>query len=197
MILKNVQQRPSCDYTRRLFQASRSALLVQPKTHRFSYVSQADCVLPKEVKIVEVGPRDGLQNEKKMIIPTHIKLEMIHRLATTGLRTIEATSFVKPSKVPQVWSVSFRDLVETPPSFSVTDVIVWSANQMADCKDLMKGLQRDPLVSYPVLVPTIKYSRTLFLLSSSFPPLILSSLFLYHGGFAWLQLLPRCDRGGS
>ncbi|KAG4953082.1 hypothetical protein JHK87_038676 [Glycine soja] len=57
--------------------------------------------IPKFVKIVEVGPRDGLQNEKN-IVPTSVKIELIHRLASTGLSVIEATSFVSPKWVPQL-----------------------------------------------------------------------------------------------
>lgn len=57
--------------------------------------------IPKFVKIVEVGPRDGLQNEKN-IVPTDVKIELIHRLASTGLSVIEVTSFVSPKWVPQV-----------------------------------------------------------------------------------------------
>lgn len=53
------------------------------------------------VKIVEVGPRDGLQNEKKTI-PLATKIELIEKLANTGLTTIEAGSFVSPKWVPQV-----------------------------------------------------------------------------------------------
>lgn len=54
------------------------------------------------VRIVEVGPRDGLQNEKKAI-PKETKLELIERLAKTGVTTIEAGSFVPAKWVPQVW----------------------------------------------------------------------------------------------
>lgn len=64
--------------------------------------------LPQYVKIVEVGPRDGLQNEKDMV-PTHIKIELIHRLVSAGLSVVEATSFVSPKWVPQVSSVPFSD----------------------------------------------------------------------------------------
>lgn len=79
------------------------------------------------VRIVEVGPRDGLQNEKQSI-PTSIKLELIERLAAAGLRHIEATSFVSPKWVPQ----------------------------MADHADVMRGLRRRPGVSYPVLTPNLQ-----------------------------------------
>ena len=54
-----------------------------------------------EVKIVEVGPRDGLQNISA-IVPTDIKVELIHRLARTGLSVIEVTSFVSPKAIPQL-----------------------------------------------------------------------------------------------
>ena len=57
--------------------------------------------LPKEVKIVEVGPRDGLQNEPEQI-PTELKLAFIARLADSGLREIEATSFIHPKAIPQL-----------------------------------------------------------------------------------------------
>ncbi|XP_022153031.1 hydroxymethylglutaryl-CoA lyase, mitochondrial [Momordica charantia] len=61
--------------------------------------------MPKFVKIVEVGPRDGLQNEKNMV-PTSVKVELIHRLVSSGLTVIEATSFVSPSRVPQLSDAS-------------------------------------------------------------------------------------------
>jgi hydroxymethylglutaryl-CoA lyase len=79
------------------------------------------------VRIVEVGPRDGLQNEKQPV-STDVKLELIARLADAGLRDIEATAFVSPKWVPQ----------------------------MADHADLMRRLPRRPGVSYPVLVPNLK-----------------------------------------
>lgn len=57
--------------------------------------------MPSYVKIVEVGPRDGLQNEKSTV-PTYVKVELIRRLAEAGLPVVEATSFVSPKWVPQV-----------------------------------------------------------------------------------------------
>ena len=83
--------------------------------------------MTERVRIVEVGPRDGLQNEKQSIA-TAIKLELIDRLAAAGLRNIEATSFVSPKWVPQ----------------------------MADHAEVMRGLQRRPGVSYPVLTPNLQ-----------------------------------------
>ncbi|UHQ18515.1 hydroxymethylglutaryl-CoA lyase [Lysobacter sp. KIS68-7] len=76
------------------------------------------------VRIVEVGPRDGLQNEKTLV-PTPAKIELIDRLTATGLSTIEATSFVSPKWVPQ----------------------------LADAADVFAGIHRKPGVRYPVLVP--------------------------------------------
>jgi hydroxymethylglutaryl-CoA lyase len=76
------------------------------------------------IRIVEVGPRDGLQNEKA-IVPTATKIELVDRLSATGLRTIEATSFVSPKWVPQ----------------------------LADAAQVYTGIAKRPGVAYPVLVP--------------------------------------------
>jgi hydroxymethylglutaryl-CoA lyase len=65
-----------------------------------------DGKVPDFVKIVEVGPRDGLQNEKR-IVPTNVKINFINKLSETGLKVIEATSFVSPKWVPQVLSIYF------------------------------------------------------------------------------------------
>jgi hydroxymethylglutaryl-CoA lyase len=82
--------------------------------------------LPRSVKLVEVGPRDGLQNERTTV-PTAIKVELIDRLGKTGLKVIEAGSFVSKKWVPQ----------------------------MADTADVMARIARAPGVSYPVLVPNL------------------------------------------
>ena len=83
----------------------RTVSSVVGSTHR-SFATTPIC-LAEEVRIVEVGPRDGLQNEQKSI-PLHTKLELIRRLATTGVRDIEAGSFVAPKWVPQVWSFNLN-----------------------------------------------------------------------------------------
>jgi len=83
--------------------------------------------LPRNVKLVEVGPRDGLQNEPTPV-PAAVKVELIHRLQDAGLRVIEATAFVSPKWVPQ----------------------------MADAAQVMAGIRRKPGVAYPVLVPNRK-----------------------------------------
>lgn len=84
-------------------------------------------MLPTRVKIVEVGPRDGLQNEKQ-VVPTATKIELIERLAYAGLHAIEATSFVSPKWVPQ----------------------------MGDNAAVMAGIRRHPGVVYPVLTPNLQ-----------------------------------------
>jgi len=84
-------------------------------------------VLPAKVKIVEVGPRDGLQNEPQPVSAA-VKIELIDRLTDAGLPVIEATAFVSPKWVPQ----------------------------MADNAEVMAGIRRKRGVSYPVLVPNRK-----------------------------------------
>jgi hydroxymethylglutaryl-CoA lyase len=83
--------------------------------------------LPDQVRIVEVGPRDGLQNEKGEV-PTEVKLELIERLADAGLSAVEATAFVSPKWIPQ----------------------------MADHTEVLERIRRKPGVSYPVLTPNLK-----------------------------------------
>jgi len=82
---------------------------------------------PAKVRIVEVGPRDGLQNEVQPV-STDVKVALIERLADAGLPVVEATSFVSPKWVPQ----------------------------MADAADVMARIRRKAGVSYPVLVPNMK-----------------------------------------
>lgn len=73
----------------------------------FATVSNQQTSQGNRVKLVEVGPRDGLQNEKKTI-PLATKIELIERLARTGVSAIEAGSFVSPKWVPQVRSEAVR-----------------------------------------------------------------------------------------
>ena len=82
---------------------------------------------PARVKLVDVGPRDGLQNEKTMV-PAAIKIELVHRLQAAGLKEIEVTSFVSPKWVPQ----------------------------MSDALDVMAGIERHADVRYCVLTPNMK-----------------------------------------
>ena len=86
---------------------------------------------PEHVRIVEVGARDGLQNEKT-IVPAAVKIELIDRLSDTGLQSIEATSFVSPKWIPQ----------------------------LADAAEVFAAIRRKPGVRYPVLVPNLQgYER--------------------------------------
>lgn len=82
---------------------------------------------PTRVKLVEVGPRDGLQNEKQPV-PAATKIELVHRLQEAGSKEIEVTSFVSPKWVPQ----------------------------MADNAEVMNGITRLPGVRYSVLVPNMR-----------------------------------------
>ncbi len=83
--------------------------------------------LPAAVRIVEVGPRDGLQNEKGQV-PTEQKIQFIQLLAEAGLPVVEATSFVSPRAIPQ----------------------------LSDASAVMSGLKRLATTAYPVLVPNVK-----------------------------------------
>src|SRR3989440_12927527 len=83
--------------------------------------------VPAFVRIVEVGPRDGLQNEPGEV-PTDVKIQLIERLADAGLPAVEATAFVSPKWVPQ----------------------------MGDHTEVLERIRRRPGVSYPVLTPNLK-----------------------------------------
>ena len=83
--------------------------------------------IPAKVKVVEVGPRDGLQNEAQSV-PAAVKIELVQRLQAAGLTDIEVTSFVSPKWVPQ----------------------------MADNAEVMAGISRKPGVRYSVLTPNLK-----------------------------------------
>ncbi|MBK6652022.1 MAG: hydroxymethylglutaryl-CoA lyase [Betaproteobacteria bacterium] len=83
--------------------------------------------IPKRVKLVEVGPRDGLQNEKQPV-PAAVKIELVHKLQAAGLKEIEVTSYVSPNWVPQ----------------------------MADNAEVMAGILRKPGVRYSVLTPNMQ-----------------------------------------
>jgi len=83
--------------------------------------------IPKRVRLVDVGPRDGLQNEQA-IVPTDVKVTLIDLLSDAGFPAVEATAFVSPKWVPQ----------------------------MADASDVMARIRRKPGVRYPVLTPNMK-----------------------------------------
>jgi hydroxymethylglutaryl-CoA lyase len=87
--------------------------------------------LPSSVRIVEVGPRDGLQNEPG-VIPTEVKVELIDKLSEAGLPVIESTSFVSPKWVPQ----------------------------LADSAEVLKRIHRKPGTVYTALTPNMKVSAS-------------------------------------
>src|SRR5436305_5105297 len=90
-------------------------------------MAQNLATLSSSVRVVEVGPRDGLQNEK-VLLSTEQKIQFINMLAETGLPVVEATSFVSPRAIPQ----------------------------LSDASTVMAGLTRLPTTEYPVLVPNLK-----------------------------------------
>ena len=96
--------------------------IVQPFKKRLSTRS-----MTKKVRIVEVGPRDGLQNEKQLI-DTQVKVELVNRLKDAGCKYIEVGSFVSPKAVPR----------------------------MADSGEVFKLIERDPGVTYAALTPNLK-----------------------------------------
>src|SRR3954464_15864599 len=84
-------------------------------------------MIPRKVRIIDVGPRDGLQNEPGAV-STETKVELIERLAEAGLPAVEATAFVSPKWIPQ----------------------------MADHTEVLERIRRKPGVDYPVLTPNLK-----------------------------------------
>src|ERR1700751_5081296 len=85
--------------------------------------------VPERISVREVGPRDGLQNEDP--VPTEAKIELIDRLSATGVRRIEAVSFVRPDAIPQ----------------------------MADADEVWQGIERAADVHYSALVPNLRGAR--------------------------------------
>ncbi|PRQ45429.1 putative hydroxymethylglutaryl-CoA lyase [Rosa chinensis] len=98
-------------------------------THHISSSSNKPALgnIPEFVKIVEIGPKDGLQNEKQ-IIPTDVKVRFIEMLVSSGLTVVEATSFVSPKWIPQ----------------------------LADAKDVMEAIRNMGGAKFPVLTPNLK-----------------------------------------
>ncbi|RYR60641.1 hypothetical protein Ahy_A04g017695 isoform B [Arachis hypogaea] len=109
------------------FSSSAAAIPTCSSCDAMDTANQLQSLHSRFLKIVEVGPRDGLQNEKS-IVPTDVKVELIKLLVSSGLSVIEATSFVSPKWVPQ----------------------------LADAKDVLEGIQDVEGVSFPVLTPNLK-----------------------------------------
>ncbi|KAK3776588.1 hypothetical protein RRG08_012707 [Elysia crispata] len=110
-----------------LFRTGSFSMFQRMKQLSAKYAQVALSGLPTVVRIVEVGPRDGLQNEPEMV-PTDVKVEFINKLADSGLKNIEVTSFVSPKWVPQ----------------------------MSDHNEVMSKLKKRPGVRYSVLTPNLK-----------------------------------------
>jgi hydroxymethylglutaryl-CoA lyase len=90
-------------------------------------IQMSSSMMPERVRIIDVSPRDGLQNEKQPV-PAAVKVELVHRLQNAGLKEIEVTSYVSPKWVPQ----------------------------MADNHEVLAGIERRPDVQYSVLAPNMK-----------------------------------------
>lgn len=94
----------SCQVRSVLIRQSTRVRVGLPRNTPYSTAALSD----NTVNIVEVGPRDGLQNEKGAIIPVELKVELINRLVRAGVMTVEAGSFVSPKWVPQVCHLWFE-----------------------------------------------------------------------------------------
>jgi isopropylmalate/homocitrate/citramalate synthase len=104
-----------------------SKLLKRPRSFTTTCKRCSKPSYPSYVKIVEVGPRDGLQNES-LVVPTEVKIELIHQLVDAGCPVVEATAFVSPKWVPQ----------------------------MADSTQVLQGINLRRGVQYPVLTPNLR-----------------------------------------
>ncbi|KAK8940391.1 hypothetical protein KSP39_PZI010430 [Platanthera zijinensis] len=123
----SLMSRTSSVGRRRVLDSDHCCSLPRNGLERIDLVDKIFRSMPSYVKIVEVGPRDGLQNEKS-IIPTTVKIDLIRRLTTTGLSVIEATSFVSPKWVPQ----------------------------LADAKHVMEEIRSIKGIHFPVLTPNLR-----------------------------------------
>lgn len=109
----------------------KAARLARIKTVAQNFKHSNPTLIGQHIKVVEVGPRDGLQNQKQ-IVPLQDKIKLINRLAKAGLPVVEVGSFVSPKWVPQ----------------------------MANSKELFQQIEKLPSVSYPCLVPNSKGMET-------------------------------------
>lgn len=134
------------------------ALSLRLKNQSRQYATPA----PNRVKIVEVGPRDGLQNEKSVISPD-VKVELINRLGKAGMTAIEAGSFVSPKWVPQVIHQHFI-------SYATNAHGITSDAKMAGTGEVISKMTRLPGRHYPVLIPNLKGLEHLLNLLAKHPP---------------------------
>ena len=133
----------------------RLAHLLRPAGRRSFSISPRLSVANDHVRIVEVGPRDGLQNEKTSI-PVETKIELVRRLAATGIETIEAGSFVHPKWVPQMAASDqvLSSILSNPPQAPNAMTYQWLLPNVKGLDNYFKTMNASPMDSYPSPPPS-------------------------------------------
>jgi len=133
----------------------RLAHLLRPAARRSFSISPRTSVANDHVRIVEVGPRDGLQNEKTSI-PVETKIELVRRLAATGIETIEAGSFVHPKWVPQMAASDkvLSSILSSPPEAPQAVTYQWLLPNVKGLDNYFKTMNASPTDAYPSPPPS-------------------------------------------
>jgi hydroxymethylglutaryl-CoA lyase len=133
----------------------RLAHLLRPAARRSFSISPRTSVANDHVRIVEVGPRDGLQNEKTSI-PVETKIELVRRLAATGIETIEAGSFVHPKWVPQMAASDkvLSSILSSPPKAPQPVAYQWLLPNVKGLDNYFKIMNASPTDAYPSPPPS-------------------------------------------
>ena len=133
----------------------RLAHLLRPAARRSFSISPRTSVANDHVRIVEVGPRDGLQNEKTSI-PVETKIELVRRLAATGIETIEAGSFVHPKWVPQMAASDevLSSILSSPPQAPQAMTYQWLLPNVKGLDNYFKIMNASPTDAYPSPPPS-------------------------------------------
>jgi hydroxymethylglutaryl-CoA lyase len=134
---------------------NRLAHHLRPAGRRSFSISPRSAVANDHVRIVEVGPRDGLQNEKTSI-PVETKIELVRRLAATGIETIEAGSFVHPKWVPQMAASDqvLSSILSNPPQAPKPMTYQWLLPNVKGLDNYFKTMNASPTDSYPSPPPS-------------------------------------------
>jgi len=134
---------------------NRLAHHLRPAGRRSFSISPRSSVANDHVRIVEVGPRDGLQNEKTSI-PVETKIELVRRLAATGIETIEAGSFVHPKWVPQMAASDqvLSSILSNPPQAPKPMTYQWLLPNVKGLDNYFKTMNASPADSYPSPPPS-------------------------------------------
>jgi hydroxymethylglutaryl-CoA lyase len=134
---------------------NRLAHHLRPAGRRSFSISPRSSVANDHVRIVEVGPRDGLQNEKTSI-PVETKIELVRRLAATGIETIEAGSFVHPKWVPQMAASDqvLSSILSNPPQAPKPMTYQWLLPNVKGLDNYFKTMNASPTDSYPSPPPS-------------------------------------------